>query len=197
MEDKGEIRSLLQQWNQLKRKDNKMRKFLKRTILGIPIISVIVLAAVVGGIAVVGASVNHYNLDKNIPSTVTVTASVITTPVDLYTDLSCTQSFSGNFDFGTLVAGGNPVTKVLYFKANSSQLHPLPAGYGIGEVAPSTIAVTNNIDPAVATFMYMVGEPFGSVINGNHPCMITFSVTPVGAGTTNFNIHVTGNDGTP
>lgn len=139
----------------------------------------------------VGAAViTHYSINQNISCTVTVTDPVVEVTAYLYEDLNCTVPFAGSWDFGNLQSGGNPVTKILYFKASRS--NSVPAGYGFGEIDPATVVVTSNINTSVATFMYMVGEPFGAVINGNHPCMITFTVTPVGAGTSNFNINVFG-----
>lgn len=139
---------------------------------------------------------------SNNPATGTITANMTATAnftqdtiANLYTDLNCTIPITPSFleDFGTIGVGGNPVTKIAYFKASSSNLFPQPAGYGFGEINPLTVLATSNINPAVATFSYIVGEPFGAVINGNHPCMITLTVTPVGEGTSSFDIVVTGN----
>jgi hypothetical protein len=132
-----------------------------------------------------------------ITTSMTVTANFAQNPVvaSLYTDLDCTVPVTPSFleDFGTIGVGGNTVTKIVYFKASSSNSAPQPTGYGFGEVNPLTVVATSNINPAVATFSYVVGEPFGAVVNGNHPCMITLSVTPVGVGVSSFNITVTGN----
>jgi hypothetical protein len=152
-------------------------------------IGLVTLVAVLLTSAVLAVIVT-YCLDKQIPAEVTVTqAPPPCTQVTLYTDLPCTIEY-GPINFGSIETGGSPVTKVLYFKANRSTL--VPGGYGFGEINPASIVVTSNIDPAVATLMSIVGEPFGAVINGNHPCMLTLSVMPVGAGASNFNIHVTG-----
>lgn len=129
-----------------------------------------------------------------ISSDMTVTANFADDEisVDLYTDLNCTQPFTGGIDFGSLLTTG--VTKVYYFNANQSRLTG-PSGYGGGQINPYSISITSpGIDESVVTFTGMVGEPFGAVTlpDGGHPCMITFSVTPVGAGTSSFTIHVTG-----
>jgi hypothetical protein len=149
--------------------------------------------AIVLSLALVGVgavTINHYTLDQDITSTVTVSDPIVELTSYLYEDLNCTVLFSGSWNFGALLSGGSPVTKILYFKASRSV--SVPGGYGFGEIDPATVVVTSDINPSVATFFSMVGTPFGSVINGNHPCMITFSVTPVGAGTSNFNISVHG-----
>lgn len=126
-----------------------------------------------------------------ITSNMTVTANFTQdTVANLYSDLNCTTLVT-SLDFGNEITGGSPVTKVVYFKASRS--NSVPSGYGFGEINPTTIVATSNIDPAVATFSYMVGKPFGAVINGNHPCMIILTVIPVGAGSSSFDIHVTGN----
>jgi uncharacterized repeat protein (TIGR02543 family) len=126
-----------------------------------------------------------------ITSDMTVTANFTQDAVaNLYSDLNCTVPVT-SLDFGSVLTTGSPVTKIVYFKASRS--NSVPGGYGFGEINPSTILVTSNINSAVASFFYMVGEPFGAVINGNHPCMITLTATPVGVGVSNFNVVITGN----
>jgi len=167
-----------------------LKKFLKAKLWRIPLIAIVALSLVlVGGGAALAVT---YTLDETIPATVTVAIPEPPTDANLYTDLECTIPWSGTMDFGTLTAAGQTSTKFLYFKANRST--SVPGGYGFGEIDPASVVVTSDIDPLVATFMSIVGEPFGAVIAGNHPCMITFSVIAVGNGTTNYNIHVTGND---
>jgi len=111
----------------------------------------------------------------------------------LYTDLNCTQLFNGVIDLGTVnIVDGQTttITTVLYFKANKSRL--VPGGYGIGDVNPYTVFITGTYEGVTNIgASYMVGEPFGTVINGNHPCMLTISIH-VGEGATNpFNFTVT------
>lgn len=133
---------------------------------------------------------NPYTVTIN--SDMTVTANFEADPpitANLYTDLFCTAPVT-SIDFGSMLTTGSPATVVVYFKANRS--NSVPSGYGFGEIDPSTVAATSDVDSDVATFSYMVGEPFGAVMNGNHPCMLTLTVTPVGAGTSSFDIHVTG-----
>jgi hypothetical protein len=173
-----------------------LKKLLNKRIL---IISLIVLAAmlVISGVAYAVV----YELNKTIPSTAEVTAPPPPPPkptqATLYKDLECTQEIDWTvadpLDFGQ-IGVGDTVTKFVYFKANKSS--SVPGGYGFGEIDPGSIAVTNDIDTGVATFAFIVDEPSGSLVNGNHPCMITFSVTGVGAGTSDFDIVVTGDDGT-
>ena len=151
----------------------------------IPILVILVVGLITGTALAV-----TYCLDKTIPATVTVVEPLPPpcTQVTLYTNLDCTVEYVPPLAYGTLTVGGSPVTKILYFKSNVDSMgNPYPAG----EIKPSTIVVTSTINPAVATLMSIVGTPFGAV-NGNHPCMLTLSVLPVGAGTSNFNIHVTG-----
>jgi len=162
-----------------------MKKLLSTKIWRIPVVAVIIATLLLVGGGAALATIN--NLDETIPATVTV----LPNEVNLYTDLDCTIPWSGTMDFGTLHIG-DTATKFLYFKANRST--SVPGGYGFGEIDPASIVITDDIDTAVATPLYIVGEPFGSVIAGNHPCMITFSVTAVGGGTTIYDIHVTGTD---
>jgi len=165
-----------------------MKKLFSTKIWRIPVVAVIIATLLlVGGGAALAAG---FILDEDIDATVTV--EFLPTSVALYTDLDCTLAWSGTMDFGTLTAVGQTATKFLYFKANRST--SVPGGYGFGEIDPASVVVTDDINTLVATPTYIVGEPFGAVINGNHPCMITFSVTAVGEGTTNYNINVTGTD---
>jgi len=164
-----------------------MNKLFKKKVWRLPIALLAVIAMLaIGGGAVLASG---FTLNEEIPATVTVEFPA--EEATLYTDLECTMVWSGTMDFDTLTAVGQTATQLLYFKANKST--SVPGGYGFGEIDPASISVTTDVDSGVATFMYVVGEPFGAVINGNHPCMITFSVTAVGEGTTDFIVTVTGN----
>jgi len=132
---------------------------------------------------------NPYTVTIN--SDMTITANFEADPAtaaDLYTDLACTISVT-SLDFGSVLTTGSPVTMITYFKSNK-----LPTGgdFAAGQINPATVSVTSNINPAVATLLAIVGTPFGAEIGGNHPCMLTLTVSPVGAGTSSFDIHVTG-----
>lgn len=160
-----------------------MRKLFTKGVIVAISIFVILVVGVVG--------IVNYSLNTTIPATIIVTEPAQTLNAQLYTDLNCTTVWAGIMDFGSVLTTGSPVTKILYFKASRSNL--VPAGYGFGEINPTTVtAVANGLDPLIGTFSYIVGEPFGTVMNGNHPCMITLSFTPIGAGIDTFNIVVTG-----
>jgi hypothetical protein len=153
--------------------------------------------AIVLALAVVGVSaviINSYSLDKSYSCSATATAVTNVVAVNLYSDLNCTVPLvAADLNPGTFSSEStSPVTKIAYFKASKSTL--VPGGYGIGEIAPASVVVAcTGLNTSICTFLAIVGEPFGSVIGGNHPCMITFSFIPAGgAGTTNFTIHVTG-----
>ncbi len=127
----------------------------------------------------------------SVDKAVTATFSESPLVVELYTDLDCTIVQGPTIELGTVQEGSGPITKVLYFKASKSAL--VPGGYGLGGIDPSTVtAACEFTSPGVATFTYAVGEPFGMLINGNHPCMLLMTITPVGAGDTTFTVHVTG-----
>ena len=136
-----------------------------------------------------------YSLNAVIPATLTVNEiPQQPTSVTLYEDLQCTTPITyavdNKLNFGAVELSTPAVTKVVYFKSNKD-----PQGGAVtGEVNPATVQITNNINPAVATFLAVVGTPFGAEINGNHPCMITLSVMPVAPGTSDFDITVTGTD---
>jgi hypothetical protein len=169
-----------------------MKKLFKKKLWRLPIALLIVIAMLAIGSGAVLAS--GFTLNKDIPATVTVEFPA--EPATLYSDLQCTTPIDWDsenpLDFGTLTYVGETQTATAYFK---STVGPMGQDYSdTGEIDPSTIVITDTINEDVATFMGIVGTPFSAPNpDGSHSCVIAFSVTAVGEGTTDFTITVTGN----
>lgn len=144
---------------------------MKKKFLGIPM-GLLAFILIVAGVAAV---VYTYNLNQDIPSSVTVTEPTQELESYLYMDLNCTLPFDGSITFGD-VDLGETSTVILYFKSI--------------EIDPATVLITADNDPAITTFTGIVGTPFSAF--SWHPCVVTMSVTAVGLGTDNFTISITG-----
>lgn len=148
--------------------------FKSHRVLGIVLGVLLSLLAVT---AVGAAVITIYNMNQNVPSTVTVTAPPPTTTTVqsvLYTDLLCTQPFSGTLQFSSTDTSGTPFA-TLYVRTS--------------EVPLASLVITSNLDPNFATFNYIFGTPTSA--NSYHGCPIVFTLTPKAVGTVSFNINVT------
>ncbi len=122
------------------------------------------------------AAVTHYVLNQQFQGTVTISESEQTVQCQLYTQLTIDTPFVGPLAFGSTTEGGAVVFQPVYFNAS--------------QIPPSSITVTTDLNPAIATLSFIVGTPSQST----HGCPIVITLTPVGHtdGQVSFTIHVTG-----
>lgn len=157
-----------------------MKRLLRFRIWQVPVI-ILAVAAVLWGSLAAYAIYYHLNETKVIIGTIVVTQPGGTpgNPLAsyLYSDADCT-TLAGDVSFGSVEAGGSPVTKYLFFRTS--------------EINPDTLTgtITNN-SPSIADLAWSKGSDDGA----GHTNTLAITMSPLSAGVINASVSFEGSGG--